>query len=324
MKYKKINHKSNIRKSFKRLITLVLIFTLIFSMIPALSAEAAKKKKRRKVKLARPVITSSISYEDGAIEISWTSVPNSNYYRIYRKPAAGGKYQQIAITKTRTTYTDRSAAANNLYYYRVQAVKRATKKNLKSFSKVSRPVKKRCRKYPERIAYLGDSVMSGFAVYGILNPNEASFARVSLFVHGLNYEVLPSVFAYNPDRAYIMIGTNDCVGSKTYEIIDSVANEYVEIVTKLRSNNPNIEICIFGTSNTRSSTVPNGNVNLLNSLVRSKTEHLKYVKYLDTGAYLNDGTGQLSYAYSGGDGIHWNVPAYQLMHEKVAELMRTW
>ena len=265
-----------------------------------------------------------VSYEDGAVEMTWSSVPNSSFYRVYRKTLTGKKYKQIGRTKKKTTFVDRTGKPNTLYYYRIQAVKKATRHNLRSFSKPSKARKKRCRKYPERIAYLGDSVMSGFAAYGVLGPNEANFAKVSLFIHGLNVNVLPSVYAYNPDRAYIMIGTNDCVGSKSAAVLESMADEYYMIVTSLRSYNPNIEICVLATPNTRSSRVPNVNVDTLNNMVRARVSGLGYVKFFETGSVVNDAYGQLSAAYAAGDGIHWNAAAYRAVHDQVAEFMRTW
>ena len=140
----------------------------------------APVQKKPKQKIAKPKIKRIDAYENSVQKIYWTGDNKADYYLVFRKEQ-GGKYKQIGKTK-KLMYTDKKGRGGRYYYYRIQAVMSETRVSARSFSSKSKPVKKLCRKKPARVAYIGDSVMSGFAAYGALNSNERSFAKVSLFV----------------------------------------------------------------------------------------------------------------------------------------------
>lgn len=273
-----------------------------------------------KVKLGKPKIKSLKAYESGKMKLKWTKVEGADYYRIYRK-YKGKKYKMIDKTK-KTSFTDKKAKAYKVCYYKIQAVKKETDTTAFSTGKKSKALFKKSRKKPDRIAYVGDSVMSGFALYDVLDPKEKSFAKVSLFVQQIKTTFLSDINNYKPDRVYIMCGTNNCVGDQKSDYLRGVVAEYEEVVKNIHKNNPDCEIVVMGIGNTRSSRVPNSTVNRYNQMLKNMASDHNYTRYFNTGEVLNDSTGSISSSYSGGDGIHWNASAYKAVHDKLKEFTK--
>ena len=289
---------------------------------PEVTTEATTEAPKPKVKLGKPKIKSISAYDSGKMKIKWTAVEGADYYRIYRK-YKGKKYKMIDKTK-KTSFSDKKAKANKECYYKIQAVKKETETTAFSTGKKSKALHKKSRKKPERIAYLGDSVMSGFELYGYLDSNERSFAKVSLFVQQIRTTFLSDVNTYEPDRVYIMCGTNNCVGNQNDTYLKGVVAEYKEVIKNIHKNNPNCEIVIMGIGNTRTTRVPNSTVNRYNSMLKKLADYYSYANYFDTGSVLNDSSGSLSSGYAAGDGIHWSAAAYKIVHEKLKEFTKVY
>lgn len=58
--------------------------------------------------------------EYGNIKVSWRAVDGASRYEVYRSTSKNGKYELIGSSR-RTSYTDKNAAVNNYYYYKVVA-----------------------------------------------------------------------------------------------------------------------------------------------------------------------------------------------------------
>lgn len=56
----------------------------------------------------------------GNIKVSWKAVDKASGYQIYRSTSKNGKYELIGSSKT-SSYTDKHAAVNKYYYYKVAA-----------------------------------------------------------------------------------------------------------------------------------------------------------------------------------------------------------
>ena len=119
-----------------------------------------------------------------------------------------------------------------------------------------------------------------------------------------------------------MCGTNNCVGIQSQAYLNGVRNDYAYVVDSIHKANPKCEIVIMGVGNTRSSRVPNATVNSFNRLLKGIADTRSYAVYFNTGAYINDGSGSLSQAYSAGDGIHWSSAAYRAVHARLLEFMK--
>ncbi len=79
----------------------------------------ATKTLKITVKLAAPTL-SSIANTSSGIKVTWKSVSGASKYAVYRKTKSGS-WKQIATTKN-TSYTDKTAKAGTLYYYRVRCI----------------------------------------------------------------------------------------------------------------------------------------------------------------------------------------------------------
>ncbi|MBR3041844.1 MAG: hypothetical protein IKH94_04125 [Eubacterium sp.] len=287
---------------------------------PPLTTEATTEAPKPKVSLEKPKLKSVKAYETGKIVVKWNAVPDADYYLVFRK-YKNKSYKQIAQTR-KLKYTDKWPKAYKQCYYKVQAVKEETPTTALSKSKKSSALHKKSRRKAKKIAYVGDSVMSGFEVYGALDPEEESFAKVSLFVQEIENTFLGSVNAYKPDRVYIMCGTNNCVGNQSLDYLKGVVADYEEVCKSIHKNNSRCEIVVMGIGNTRTPRVPNSTVNTYNKLLKKMAKKHSYTHYFDTGSYLNDYSGSLAATYSAGDGIHWSSEAYNLIHSKLKKFVR--
>ena len=78
--------------------------------------------------LARPDVTASNVASSGKIKLTWKAVDGASKYQIYRATAKNGTYS-LMKTVTGTTYTNTSAVAGKLYYYKVKAIHTNTNAN---------------------------------------------------------------------------------------------------------------------------------------------------------------------------------------------------
>lgn len=74
----------------------------------------------------------------GKIKLTWPAVPGADHYEIYRAASSSGIYKKM-YTTSKTTYTNTSAEAGKMYYYKVKAICDAEASVNSAFSaKVSR------------------------------------------------------------------------------------------------------------------------------------------------------------------------------------------
>ena len=265
-----------------------------------------------------PSIRSILAKESGAIKLRWEKVDGALSYEVYRRGMQEEDFSKIADTK-KHTYTDATGQPLTTYIYKVRAV---TEFGVGNFSG---EWEKACRKMPERTAYVGDSVMSGFEVYGFLNAEkDRSFAQVSRRTAMVKDEDLPSVIDYNPDRVFLMMGINDCIGNKPDEELSSVMIDYGEILDRLHDANPAMEMIVCGISPTRSDDVNPDTVQRFNNLLQKIVGERPYVYYYDTGKLLRGEDGRLLPEYGSSDGIHWNQNAYDLVFSDLQKFVRVW
>ena len=84
------------------------------------TASASSNKVSGARKLPRPEVTLSRVSSSGKIKVAWDAVSGADYYRVYRST---DKKQWTRLESTGSTaYTDTSAEAGTLYYYRVSAI----------------------------------------------------------------------------------------------------------------------------------------------------------------------------------------------------------
>ncbi|MBR1628447.1 MAG: hypothetical protein IJ679_04155 [Lachnospiraceae bacterium] len=265
-----------------------------------------------------PSLKSMLADEEGGITLTWEAVENAAWYEIQRAEKGSAKYKNIAAVKV-VSYRDATGTPGTTYSYRVRAAAQNGK------SDYCGDWEKTCRKNPERIAYVGDSVMSGFEAYGVLSePREASFAQVSRTIEMIDQQDLPGILAYQPDRVYMMVGTNDCVGNPADEQMDPLLVSYYDMVDKLHAGNPAVEIVVMGIGPTRSDKVTSDTVARFNNKLQKLVGERDFAYYYDTGKLLRDGEGNLREDYAASDGIHWSKAAYEAVYPDLHQFVKQW
>jgi len=73
------------------------------------------------IPLAAPKISTANVASSGKIKVSWAAVPGADRYEVYRSTSKNGTYIKM-FTTTGTSYTNTSAKAGTLYYYKAKAV----------------------------------------------------------------------------------------------------------------------------------------------------------------------------------------------------------
>ncbi|MCR5452103.1 MAG: hypothetical protein K6F00_05685 [Lachnospiraceae bacterium] len=279
---------------------------------------------RKKISLDKVKLTSALSYENGKIVLKWSKIKNADRYEVYRSETGKDGFEKLASTK-KTKYTDKKTKKLKTYSYKVRAVVDESDLVQESFGKFSKTVEKTCRKAPERSAYLGDSVMSGFGIYGVLGSDERSFAERSLRVNGLFYDILPDVINYHPERVYIMIGTNEVVGNPSVTEIKSRIEKYDDVIEGLYKRNRNVEVVVMGIGPTRNCIrITNSTVKRYNKVLKGICKKHPCSRYYDTTKVLKDSEGRLRGDYAASDGIHWSVSAYKAVYADLKKFMKTW
>lgn len=185
--------------------------------------------------------------------------------------------------------------------------------------------------YPQQLSIVGDSIASGFGVYGVLD-NPYDFATGNMGSRSINdytfdYEGTNGVYTEvlklsQPGYIYISMGMND-VNMITS---DQYAENYREIITSVREICPDSCIIAAGitpisasSTFTASSTIETFNEKLKETVSEFDSP---YVRYFDAGSYLKDtASGGLSSEYNGGDGIHLSGKAYYLLLENLYLLL---
>lgn len=184
--------------------------------------------------------------------------------------------------------------------------------------------------YQERLVIAGDSIASGFNIYGYI-PTEHNIATESVGVW--NYENFTFNFGYGemgmvdaaaymqPKLLYISMGMNDVAGcpNPTNEFID----KYYNLIIQILNNVQDVNIIVAGITPV-SDYVPNENItneNIngdegYNKALENMVNEIgsPQVYYFDAYSVLADSsTLALSSEYSAGDGIHISSDSYNVI-----------
>lgn len=276
--------------------------------------------------LKTPVITSLKATSKGAIKLQWTESDSVDYYEVYRTSSSDGAYKVITTTKKKK-YTDTSGKKFKTYYYKVRAVKKGEQENTLYVSSQSAKAKGTVRKEAKKVAYVGDSVMTGFRSYGVIKDTKSHkmFAEIGMN-SGKFYSDSPlmgKLLKYNPDRMFIMMGVNGLVGSPNGTHMDSMIESYDKILAACLKKNPNMEIIVLGVSPVgKSARVKASSVKLYNQKLKKKVSKRKNVRFYDLAEFMADSNGYLKSQYGGGDGIHWRVNTYKDAYKQLQKYVK--
>ena len=86
-----------------------------------ISAGYDAEKKIKCVKSLQNVALGKYTNTSDGVQITWTGVGDAKRYRVYRK-VKGGEWVMLNNSVTGTSYLDKTAQADTIYYYTVRAV----------------------------------------------------------------------------------------------------------------------------------------------------------------------------------------------------------
>lgn len=300
------------------------VFLFITAMLSVLWAYGFKKNnenpagnaKPSEIKVSADVVTSPV---DETNMNTVTSVSSS----ISRTSAA------VSVSTTATSSTAASTTASSTTVTETAATEPGTESD--EISSPRQPLSPylyagespNSAFYQERLAIAGDSIASGFHIYGYI-PTEHNIATESVGVW--NYENFTFNFGYGemgmvdaatymqPKLLYISMGMNDMPNNSP----DWFADEYYNLIAQILERVPDINIVAAGVTPVADyvSYTTNENIRNHNAALENMINEIgsPQVYYFDAYSVLADSnTLALSSEYSAGDGIHISSDSYNVI-----------
>lgn len=176
----------------------------------------------------------------------------------------------------------------------------------------------------ESIVFLGDSITSRYDLnkyfpnYNVYNSGIAGNMTKDILENMEN-----RVFAYNPTKVFILIGTNDLVYSGLDN--DGIKNNIEEIINKIYEKNSNIKIymeSIYPVNNSINKEIvetrTNENIKDLNNKIEKICNNkCTYINMYDN---LTDKNGNMKRIYTV-DGLHLNKIGYKVITNKLIKYL---
>ena len=176
----------------------------------------------------------------------------------------------------------------------------------------------------ESIVFLGDSITSRYDLnkyfpnYNVYNSGIAGNMTKDILENMEN-----RVFAYNPTKVFILIGTNDLVYSGLDN--DGIKNNIEEIINKIYEKNSNIKIyleSIYPVNNSINKEIvetrTNENIKDLNNKIEKICNNkCTYINMYDN---LTDKNGNMKRIYTV-DGLHLNKIGYKVVASKLTKYL---
>ncbi len=176
------------------------------------------------------------------------------------------------------------------------------------------------------IAFIGDSVTSGFGGYQKVPVSEV-FATQCVgpsniydytFEYGdSDYAALTILSYQQPANVVISMGLNDI---NTYSPED-FSELYMEFVDDAMTACPDSQFYIFSVTpvSAECENISNDTIDKVNEQLKKTINDTgsKRLHYVDVNSVLKDSAGNMDSGYSGGDGIHLNSGAYDVMLERL-------
>lgn len=177
----------------------------------------------------------------------------------------------------------------------------------------------------ESIVFLGDSITSRYDLnkyfpnYNVYNSGIAGNMTKDILENMEN-----RVFAYNPTKVFILIGTNDLVYSGLDN--DGIKNNIEEIINKIYEKNSNTKIyleSIYPVNNLINKEIvetrTNDNIKDLNNKIEKICNNNKCT-YINMYDNLTDKNGNMKRIYTV-DGLHLNKIGYKVITNKLIKYL---
>lgn len=242
----------------RRILSLVLALALCLSvftgqlLLDDFSEGTAIAASTTASSLKAPSIQVAASGYEG-LKITWTKVSGAKSYEIYRASSKSGTYKKTATVQS-TTYTDKTAAQNRTYYYKVRAISGKSKSSFSSVKSGKIRTAVSLKKIP---AYSGSpyTEINGGKTYFAKNMYVKKFSQTfskldSLGRCGTAFAVVGRDLMPTEERG--SIGMIKPAGWHTVRYDDLIADKYLYnrchlIGYQLTGENANVQNLITGT-----------------------------------------------------------------------------
>lgn len=179
--------------------------------------------------------------------------------------------------------------------------------------------------------FIGDSITTGFSLYGVLNPKNVAAAVGYTPYKALNNSidlgngVTDTAYNYavsmQPKRIFIMLGSNGITAAASME------DSYRSLVEKLQANCPDSTVYIMSVTPVTSDSSTAASAGIDNSMIKSFNKYLKElaaekgVTYIDLYTLLSDDSGYFLHEYAENDGLHFKGATYKAVLKYIEELI---
>ena len=179
--------------------------------------------------------------------------------------------------------------------------------------------------------FIGDSISTGFSLYGVLDPKNVAAAVGYTPYKALNNAidlgngVTDSAYNYavtmQPKRIFIMLGSNGITAAASME------ESYRTLVEKLQANCPDSTVYILSVTPVTTDSSSAANAGIDNSMIRDFNKYLrdlaseKGVTYIDLYALLSDDNGYFLHEYAENDGLHFKGATYKVVLKYIEDII---
>lgn len=177
---------------------------------------------------------------------------------------------------------------------------------------------KRNYEFEKNIAFIGDSVCSGFSVFGVLpsdqvfaakNASTATIYDYTFAYKGGQYNLIKCVSLSKPKQVYLWMGIN----AINYTSKETYTSNMLSLCDKILNVSPQSKITILSMSPTASYHKWKANSKIVacnNYIACYLSQNRPEISYVNIYNILSDNNGYLLNVYDGGDGLHLKTPAY--------------
>ena len=179
--------------------------------------------------------------------------------------------------------------------------------------------------------FIGDSISTGFSLYGVLDPKNVAAAVGYTPYKALNNAidlgngVTDTAYNYavtmQPKRIFIMLGSNGITAAASME------ESYRTLVEKLQANCPDSTVYILSVTPVTTDSSSAANAGIDNSMIRDFNKYLrdlaseKGVTYIDLYALLSDDNGYFLHEYAENDGLHFKGATYKVVLKYIEDII---
>lgn len=172
--------------------------------------------------------------------------------------------------------------------------------------------------------FIGDSIFTGLHLYKYLDVKNVAAAvgytpykaLHNAYSQGSTKSAKDYAVDMQPKRIFIMLGSN-AMGAGTN--FDTVASQYSELVSALKSGCPKSMICVISippvtknSSSAASAKIDNDDIDGMNVKLKNMAKTLG-VKYYDLNSLLSDDDGYFMEEYAEKDGLHFLGSTYKVL-----------